>query len=171
MADCAAKLPAPSQCVLGLGRDQSTESNRYYDAPRTGLVYRSAIQPPPPPRWEAAPNLPTPTPALPADEEPTNNFEEPKAQFSRLTFATFYRIAIGHAAHAFVGEYTVHPMVLPPTHPEQIACPCGRPVQTVEQAAHRRGMTSKATGHKNTTVRSSVLKASGQNVVCIYDTP
>jgi hypothetical protein len=50
-----------------------------------------------------------------------------KAKFSRLNFSTLYRIITGHA---FIGAYTEQ---FNPQHtPEQVACPCGEPVQTVE---------------------------------------
>ncbi|KAF8480401.1 hypothetical protein DFH94DRAFT_742599 [Russula ochroleuca] len=50
-----------------------------------------------------------------------------KDKFSRLTRSTFYRVVTGHA---FIGEYTRR---FYPRHTrEQIACPCGEPIETVE---------------------------------------
>jgi hypothetical protein len=63
--------------------------------------------------------------------EPANNEErageQSQAKFSCATYFTFYRITTGHA---FVGEYTQR--FYAPHTPEQIACPCGEPIQTVE---------------------------------------
>ena len=52
---------------------------------------------------------------------------EPPAKFSRLTHSTFYRFITGHA---FTGEYTQR--FFPQHTPEQIACQCGEPLQTIE---------------------------------------
>ncbi|KAI0281923.1 hypothetical protein BC826DRAFT_314279 [Russula brevipes] len=49
------------------------------------------------------------------------------AKFSRATICTMYRIITGHA---FVGAYTQR--VYPNHTPEQIACPCSEPIQTIE---------------------------------------
>ncbi len=55
------------------------------------------------------------------------NTEGPKAKFSRLTHSTFYRFITGHA---FVGEYMER--FFPQHTPDQIACQCGAPLQTIE---------------------------------------
>jgi hypothetical protein len=48
-------------------------------------------------------------------------------KFSRTTNCTLYRIITGHA---FTGAYTQR--FYNQHTPEQIACPCGEPIQTVE---------------------------------------
>jgi hypothetical protein len=56
-----------------------------------------------------------------------NRDQDTKAKFSRLTHSTLLRYITGHA---FTGEYTQR---FYPLHTqEQIACPCGEPLQTVE---------------------------------------
>ena len=55
------------------------------------------------------------------------NGQEYPDKFSRLTHSTFYRLVTGHA---FTGEYTQR--FYPQHTQEQIACPCGEPVQTAE---------------------------------------
>ena len=56
-----------------------------------------------------------------------NNAEGKQAKFSHLTHATLYCFTTGHA---FIGAYTQH---FHPQHmPEQVACPCSKPTQTVE---------------------------------------
>ena len=53
-------------------------------------------------------------------------------KFSRLTHTTFYCFITGHA---FTGEYIQH--FFPQHTPEQIACQCGEPLQTVEHVVFR----------------------------------
>ena len=48
-------------------------------------------------------------------------------KFSHLTLSTFYRFVTGHA---FTGEYTQR--FYPQHTQEQIACPCGAQIQTIE---------------------------------------
>jgi len=92
----------------------ATLTERYYSAPHTSLIYRTLLTNPP----DGKPH--------PAASFRTQN-EDSQDKFSRLTYATLYRVATGHA---FVGEYTKR---FHPQHtPEQIACPCGEPVETVE---------------------------------------
>src|SRR5258708_396162 len=55
------------------------------------------------------------------------NPDRPKATFSRLTHSTFYRFITGHA---FTGKYTQR--FFPQHTPDQVACQCGKPIQTVE---------------------------------------
>jgi hypothetical protein len=105
---------------------------RYYQAPRGGLSYETALRGPPdgkPHPTFQPPPTPSPSAAPPAAN--TNNAtppgDQPKAKFSRRTYCTLYRIITGHV---FVGEYTRR--FYPQHTPDQIACPCGRPVQTVE---------------------------------------
>jgi hypothetical protein len=99
--------------------------DQYYDTPRTGLVYRLAIQGAP--DGKPHPTFQPPPRPSPEDEEPPNIPEAPKVKFSCLTYTTFYHITTGHA---FVGEYIQR--FYPQLTLEQIACPCGRLVQTVE---------------------------------------
>jgi hypothetical protein len=78
--------------------------------PHNSLVYRTVLTKPPDGR--AHPILRTGWNAV---------------KFSRKTLCTLYRIITGHA---FIGSYTQGSYS---QHtPEQIACPCGEPVQTVE---------------------------------------
>ena len=78
--------------------------------------------PPQPLGRENAPHLPTP-------QTTTNNANnnQTTVQFSRLTISTLYRIITGHT---FVGKYTQR--FFPQHTPEQIAFPCGKPVQSIE---------------------------------------
>ena len=50
-----------------------------------------------------------------------------KVKFTRLTHTTLYRFITGHA---FTGEYTRR--FYPPHTPKQVACPCGKTVQTIK---------------------------------------
>lgn len=53
--------------------------------------------------------------------------EKAKVKFTKLTHTTLYHFITGHA---FTGEYT---QCFYPAHmPEQVASPCGKPVQTIE---------------------------------------
>ena len=102
-------------------------AERWHQAPRTSLAYQTAIRAPPDGkthhtfRPERAKGQKTPTPFEQAQGQ------ENTVKFSRLTHSTFYRFVTGHA---FTGEYTQR---FYPLHTqEQIACPCGEPVQTIE---------------------------------------
>ena len=108
----------------------ATWGDRFYQAPRLGLSYKTALLAPP----DGGPHptfQPPPPPTKDATTAPTDNatpHEEPKkVKFSCITYATFYHVITGHT---FVGEYTQR--FYPEHTPAQIACPCGRPVQTVE---------------------------------------
>jgi hypothetical protein len=108
-------------------------TEKWNRSPHTSKAYRTALTTPP-------------------DGKPHHTFhlanssdEEPQAKFSRLTHSTLYRIITGHA---FTGEYTQR--FFPQHTPEQIACPCGEPLQTIEHvlfqchhftAARRRHLT------------------------------
>jgi hypothetical protein len=78
--------------------------------------------------------------------DPVRDDAAATVKFSRLTYATVLRYI---TAHAFTGEYTQR--FYPPHTQEQIACPCGKPLQTVEHvltecplyaAARRRHLTA-----------------------------
>jgi hypothetical protein len=106
---------------------------KWHEAPRTSLAYRTALLEPPDGRAHhtfQAP-CPAPTPETEPRHTTTHNGERTRelseAKFSRATYSTFYRLITGHA---FTGEYTQR--FYAPHTPEQIACPCGEPIQTVE---------------------------------------
>jgi hypothetical protein len=98
---------------------------RYYKGPRTGFAYKTALRAPPDGKTHHT-FQPPPAPAATA-KEPNTADRVLKDKFSRRTYSTFYRVTTGHV---FVGEYTQR--FYPRHTPEQIACPCGRPVQTIE---------------------------------------
>jgi hypothetical protein len=104
----------------------NTWAERWHQMPRTSLAYRTALTRPPDGR-------PHPTFFVPTTKEPNREpqgLDGPqarKATFSRKTFSTFYRIITGHA---FVGAYTQR--FFPLHTPDQVACPCGEPTQTIE---------------------------------------
>ena len=85
-----------------------------------------------PPRREGTPHLPTRKTQRPKNAHWAAQAEQAQGQgntvkFSRLTHSTFYRFVTGHA---FTREYTQR---FYPLHTQdQIACPCGEPVQTIE---------------------------------------
>ena len=95
-------------------------TERWHQAPRTSMVYRTALTTPP--KGKPHHTFHVHPPAAQITEETSN-----KAKFSRLTHSTFYRVITGHA---FTGEYTKR--FFPQHTPEQVACLCGEPTQTVE---------------------------------------
>jgi hypothetical protein len=92
-------------------------------APRTSLAYRTALRAPPDGRAHH-----TFHPERLMNKQPERVQGEKKfVKFSRLTHSTFYRFITGHA---FTGEYTQR---FYPLHTQdQLACPCGEPIQTIE---------------------------------------
>ena len=104
----------------------ATWERRYYNNPRTSFAYRTAIQQPPDGKAHHTFNVTT-APQRGAEPNEHNRNHEPKAKFSRLTHSTLLRFITGHT---FIGEYTQR--FYPPHTQEQIACPCGEPLQTVE---------------------------------------
>ena len=105
----------------------ATWAERYYHSPHTSLIYRTALTKPPDGKTHHT-FQPKHAPNAGPEGTPNNpGAEERQVEFSRLTFATFYRIITGHA---FVGEYAQR--FFPHHTPEQIACPCGKPIQTLE---------------------------------------
>ncbi|KAI0271090.1 hypothetical protein BGY98DRAFT_1007241 [Russula aff. rugulosa BPL654] len=101
---------------------------RYYKNPRTSMAYRTALKSPPDGKTHHTFNV-TPSPRERHQGPVPNEHrdQETKAKFSRLTHSTLLRYITGHA---FVGEYTQR--FYPPHTQEQIACPCGNPLQTIE---------------------------------------
>jgi hypothetical protein len=85
-------------------------AERWHQAPRSSLAYKIALTRPPDGR---------PHPTFLARQE--------AVKFSRLTLCTLYRVITGHA---FTGSYMQR--FLPQHTREQVACPCGEPVQTIE---------------------------------------
>jgi hypothetical protein len=101
---------------------------RYNQAPHTSMVYRTALTTPPDGKTHHT--FHTKLTAIPSTTDNTTadpTIEGPKAKFSRLTHSTFYRFITGHA---FTGEYTKR--FFPQHTPDQVACQCGEPIQTVE---------------------------------------
>ena len=112
-------------------RDSATATwaERWHVAPRTSLAYRTALRAPPDGRphhtFQPERAREKAQKANPQTTHPRG--QENLAKFSRLTHSTFYRFVTGHA---FTGEYTQR---FYPLHTqEQLACPCGEPIQTVE---------------------------------------
>jgi hypothetical protein len=107
-------------------------ASKWHADPHTSLAYRTALTGPPDGRPHptflnpadlSAPRAPAHGARTPQGPEPPSI----RAKFSRGNFSTLYRIITGHA---FIGAYTER---FYPLHtPEQVACPCGEPVQTVE---------------------------------------
>ena len=98
-------------------------ATKWHQAPRTSLAYRTALRAPPDGKTHH-----TFHPESAINKRPEQAQGEKKlVKFSRLTHSTFYRFVTGHA---FTGEYTQR--FYPPHTQEQIACPCGEPVQTIE---------------------------------------
>ena len=107
---------------------------RFYKSPHTSMPHKMALQGPPDglPHPTFLPPPPYPTPAdPPAATANTNTRTQPRehsqAKLSRRTHCTFYRIITGHT---FVGEYTQR--FFHQHTPDQIACPCGKLLETVE---------------------------------------
>jgi hypothetical protein len=102
-------------------------AEKWHQAPRTSMAYQTAIRAPPDGRAHHTfqPEKPK-GPRTPAQAEQAQG-QGNTVKFSRLTHSTFYRFVTGHA---FTGEYTQR---FYPLHTQdQIACPCGEPVQTIE---------------------------------------
>jgi Reverse transcriptase (RNA-dependent DNA polymerase) len=107
----------------------ATWAERWHQAPRTSMAYRTALRAPPDGRahhtFQPArkPDKGPEDPALAGDVNGQGNPDK----FPRLTHSTFYRLVTGHA---FTGEYTQR--FFPQHTQEQIACPCGELIQTAE---------------------------------------
>jgi ribonuclease HI len=98
----------------------------YYLSPHTLLIFRTALTQPPDGKTHHT-FQPKHMPNAGPSNAPNDRAGKREAKFSRLTFATFYHIITGHA---FIDTYTQH--FFSQHTPEQIACPCGEPIQTVE---------------------------------------
>ena len=95
-------------------------TEHWHQLPHTSMAYRTALKAPPDGKTHHTLQLKRQT--TPPQMDNTNT-----AKFSRLTHSTCYRIITGHA---FVGEYTQR-FFLQHT-PDQIACQCSEPIQTIE---------------------------------------
>ena len=107
----------------------ATWAERWHLAPRTSLAYRTALRAPPDggTHHTFQPERAREKAQKAKAQEGQPRGQESLAKFSRLTHSTFYRLVTGHA---FTGEYTQR---FYPLHTqEQLACPCGEPIQTVE---------------------------------------
>jgi hypothetical protein len=94
----------------------------WHQAPRTSLAYRTILTRPPDGR---------PHPSFHAEKSPGDPRAR-KVKCPRRVRSNFYRLITGHA---FIGEYTQR--FFPQHTQEQVACPCGEPVQTVEHVLLR----------------------------------
>ena len=96
----------------------ATWEGRYYSNPRSSMAFKTALRSPPDGKAHHTFNIKKPT---------EHNGDRDKVKFSRLTYSTLLRFITGHA---FTGEYTKR---FYPRHTrEQIACPCGEALQTIE---------------------------------------
>jgi hypothetical protein len=104
-------------------------AERWYQAPRTSLAYRTALLGPPDGNVHHTflPRSLSDTQQSQSKPIDHNRNHKDKVKFSRLTHSTLYRFITGHA---FTGEYTQR--FYPPHTPEQVACQCGEPIQTIE---------------------------------------
>ena len=106
-------------------------TERWHQNPRTSHAYRTALLEPPNGKHHPTfqPTREKPQLNMNANNQPTHpdQEEQAKAKFSRLTHSTLYRFITGHA---FTGEYTQR--FYPRHTPDQVACLCGSPVETVE---------------------------------------
>jgi hypothetical protein len=93
-------------------------ADKWHRSPHTSKAYQTALTMPP----DGEPHL-----TLHLAHTRNSPNEENTVKFSRLTHTTLYRFITGHA---FTGEYTKR--FFPQHTPEQIACQCGEPLQTVE---------------------------------------
>jgi len=107
-----------------------TMKERYYNGPHTSFAYQTALRAPPDRKAHHTFKIvPASGRADAGHTAPNahNRETEPEAKFSRQTYSTLSRYITGHA---FTGEYTQR---FYPLHTqEQIECPCGTPLQTIE---------------------------------------
>ena len=123
--DSIAEEPPSVNKLKETARSNATAAwaEKWHLAPRTSLAYRTALRAPPDGRAHH-----TFHPEHRINKQPEQLRGEKKlTKFSRLTHSTFYRFVTGHA---FTGEYTMR--FYPKHTQDQLACPCGEPVQTVE---------------------------------------
>ena len=90
----------------------------WHQLPRNSLIYQTTLLEPPDGRT---------IPIFRLDGHKNPDQPGQQAKCSRATQSTLYRLATGHA---FVGAYTQR--FFPQHTPDQVACPCGKPVQTIE---------------------------------------
>jgi hypothetical protein len=123
-------------------------ADRWHKAPRTSLIYRTVLTKPPD-----------------GQVHPTFKLDQSTVKFSHKTSCMLYCLATGHA---FTGEYTrcfysCHTQ-------EQVACPCGKPTQTVEHllldcpkynVARQKHLTAKNNFPKRVSTLLCFLQATG----------
>ena len=116
-AICTAKLKEDDEPhLIKAQKKKTTETailmwaEHWHQAPQSSLAYRTALTKPPDGRLY-----------------PIFFVWQNTVKFSCLTICTLYRII---TRHTFIGSYTQR--FFPQHTQEQIACPCGEPVQTVE---------------------------------------
>jgi hypothetical protein len=104
----------------------ATLEDRYYNNPRTSFAYKTALREPPNGKAHHAFKI---IPDAGGSQAPNARYgdHENKAKFSRTTHTTLLRFITGHA---FTGEHTQR--FYPPHTQDDIACPCGEPLQTIE---------------------------------------
>ena len=121
----------------------ATWAERWHQMPRSSLAYRTALTKPPDGR-----------------AHPTFLARQDAVKFSRLTLCTLYRVITGHA---FIGSYTQR--FFPRHTGDQVACPCGEPLQTVEHIL--------LTCPLHTAARRKYLTANGRprNLPQLFDHP
>ena len=121
----------------------ATWAERWHQNPRTSLSYSTALSKPPD-----------------GKAHPTLLSKKESAEFSRLTLCTMYRII---TRHAFIGSYTQR--FYPDHTPDQIACPCGERIQSVEHVLLGCPLLNVAR-HKHLTARGRP-----QNLPQLFDHP
>ena len=128
---------------------------RYNQATHTSMIYRTALTTPPDGKTHHTFHTKLPTTPLTLGNMTANPATNaPKATFSRLTHSTFYRFITGHA---FTGEYTQR--FFPLHTPDQVACQCGEPIQTVEHVImHCPIFTNARLKHLTTNGRTQSLR-------------
>ena len=106
-------------------------TERWHQNPHTSHAYRTALREPPNGKHHPSfqPTRKKPHQRVNANNPPTQQGqgEQDTVKFSRLTHSTLYRFITGHA---FTGEYTQR--FYPQHTPDQVACLCGSPTETIE---------------------------------------
>jgi hypothetical protein len=122
----------------------------WHQSPCTSLAYHTALTTPPDGRPHPTfqtPQLTEPPTTKDSNKHPTQETQNKNAAkpFLRLTYSTLYRFITGHT---FTSEYTQ--WFFSKHTAEQITCPCGYPIQTIEHVllectlytdAHRKYLT------------------------------
>jgi len=142
----------------------------FHNNPRTSMAYRTALQNPPDGKTHHTFNV-TQTTGEGHREAEHNRDRQAKVKFSRLSHSTLLRYITGHT---FVGEYTQR--FYPPHTQDQIACPCGKHLQTIEHvlnecplytAARRRHLT--ANGRPRTLSQLFTNSKHVEEVLCFLE--